>query len=108
MHLNDLWRNDHNPSATRSDQPKRSKGGKKSPEFLGEPVSVAKRWRAEETPVLEQGRFVSSTPEQLSAWLGRESGKPVHVVTSETDLSSELRRGIAFARRSQKGEKKSG
>lgn len=59
-------------------------------------------------PVLEQGRFVSSTPEQLSAWLGRESGKPVHVVTSETDLSSELRRGIAFARRSQKGEKKSG
>jgi hypothetical protein len=84
------------------------KGWKEIAAFLGEPVSVVKRWRAEEMPVFEQGRFVSSTPEQLSTWLRRESGKPVQVVTSETDLRSELKRGIAFARHFQKHEKESG
>lgn len=75
------------------------KGWKAIAEFLGEPITVVKRWRAEGMPVTEQGRFVSSTPQQLSAWLGRETGKPVHVVTPETDLASELKRGVAFARR---------
>jgi hypothetical protein len=74
------------------------KGWKEIAEFLGEPITVVKRWRSEGMPVIEQGRFVSSTPEQLSAWLGRETGKPVHVVTPETDLASELKRGVAFAR----------
>jgi hypothetical protein len=78
------------------------KGWKQIAEFLGEPVSVVKRWKSEGMPVFEQGRFVSTTPEQLSAWLGQESGKPVHVVTPETDLSAELKRGVAFARRSRK------
>jgi hypothetical protein len=87
--------------------PQTLKGWKEIAEFLGEPVSVAKRWRSEGMPVFEQGRFVSTSPEQLSAWLGRESGKPVHVVTPETDLSSELKRGLAFTRQNQKGEKKS-
>ena len=27
-----------------------------------------------------------------------ESGKPVHVVTPETDLAAELKRGVAFLR----------
>ena len=52
-------------------------------------------------PVSEQGRFVTSSPEQLNAWIGRESGKPVQVVTPQTDLTSELKRGIAFARRTK-------
>jgi len=56
-------------------------------------------------PVVEQGRFVTSSPDQLSAWLGRESGKPVHVVTPETDLASELKHGIAFARQNDEDEK---
>jgi hypothetical protein len=34
---------------------------------LGEPIPVVKRWRAEGMPVVEQGRFVTSSPEQLSA-----------------------------------------
>jgi len=42
--------------------------------------------------------LVSSTPEQLGAWLGLESGKPVHVVTPQTDRTSEMQRGIAFIR----------
>ncbi len=53
-------------------------------------------------PVSEEGRFVYSSPEQLTAWLGRESGKPLHVVTPETDLAAELKRGVAFARQNQK------
>jgi hypothetical protein len=42
---------------------------------------------------------VTTTPEKLNAWLGRESGKPVHVATEDTDLAEELKRGLAFARR---------
>jgi hypothetical protein len=77
------------------------KGWKEIAEFLGEPISVVKRWKSEGMPVVEQGRFVASSPEQLNAWLGRESGKPVHVVTPETDLASELKRGVAFAQRTR-------
>jgi len=74
------------------------KGWKQIADFLGEPVSVVKRWESEGMPVVKQGRFVSNTPEQLNHRLGRESGKPVQVVTPQTDLTSELKRGIAFAR----------
>jgi hypothetical protein len=82
------------------------KGWKQIAEFLGEPVSVVKRWKTEGMPVTEQGRFVSSSSAELTAWLGRESGKPVHVVTREMDLGSELKRAIAFARQRSKPEKK--
>jgi hypothetical protein len=78
------------------------KGWKQIAEFLGEPVSVAKRWRGEGMPVREQGRLVSSSADELTAWLGRESGKPVHVVTGDRDLSSELKRSLAFARQRAK------
>jgi hypothetical protein len=94
-------------SAKPVSQPETLKGWKQIAEFLGEPISVVKRWRAEGMPVLEQGRFVSSSPEQLNAWLGRESGKPVHVVTAETDLTSELKRGITYARHNQKNRRRS-
>jgi hypothetical protein len=49
-------------------------------------------------PVLKQGRFVTTTPAELNAWLGKESGKPVHVATENTDLTAELR-GLSFVRR---------
>ena len=83
-------------------QPKILKGWKQIAEFLGEPTSVVKRWASEGMPLSEQGRFVTSSPEQLNAWIGRESGKPVQVATPQTDLTSELKRGIAFARRTKK------
>jgi hypothetical protein len=78
------------------------KGWKAIAEYLGEPVAVVKRWRSEGMPITEQGRYVTSSPQQLNAWLGRESGKPVQVVTPATDLTSELKRGIAFVRRRSK------
>ena len=43
-----------------------------------------------------QGRYVATTPDELNAWLGKESGKPVHVATGDTDLTAELKRGLSF------------
>jgi hypothetical protein len=83
-------------------KPETLKGWKQIAEFLGEPISVVKRWRSEGMPVFEQGRFVATSPEQLNAWLGRESGKPVHVITPEADLATELKRGVAFLRAKKK------
>jgi hypothetical protein len=45
-------------------------------------------------PAKRQGRFVTSTPEELNAWFGRQSGKPVHVATETTDLAPVLKRGL--------------
>ena len=66
--------------------------------FLGHPPAVVQRWASQGIPVRRQGRFVTTTPGELNAWLGRESGKPVHVATEDTDLAAELRRGLAFVR----------
>jgi hypothetical protein len=50
-------------------------------------------------PIRRQGRYVETTPDELNAWLGKESGKPVHVATEDTDLIAELKRGLSFVRR---------
>jgi hypothetical protein len=74
-------------------------GWKQIEAFLGHPAAVVQRWASEGMPVRRQGRFVTTTPKELNAWLGRESGKPVHVATEDTDLAAELKRGLAFVRR---------
>src|ERR1700723_229390 len=79
-------------------QPESLKGWKQISEFLGEPVSVVKRWAAEGMPLHREGQFVSSSSNELNAWLGKESGKPVHVATENTDLTAELKRGLSFIR----------
>jgi hypothetical protein len=80
------------------------KGWQQIAGFLGEPTSVVQRWAAQGMPVRRQGRYVTTTAEELNQWLGRESGKPVHVATDSTDLTAELKRGISFLRRNH-GEK---
>lgn len=80
------------------------KGWRAIASFLGQPASVAQRWAGEGMPVRRQGRFVTSTPEELNRWLGEESGKPVHVVTDVSDLAAELKRGILFVRNSHHEE----
>ncbi len=85
-------------------QPEVLKGWKQIAEFLGEPTSVVKRWRSEGMPMAEEGRFVTSSPAELSARLGQESGKPVHVVRPETDLASELKRGLDFAKHATRSQ----
>ncbi|HZQ93403.1 MAG TPA: hypothetical protein VFA67_00240 [Candidatus Sulfotelmatobacter sp.] len=74
------------------------KGWQQISTFLGEPASVVQRWAAEGMPVRRQGRYVTTTADELNQWLGRESGKPVHVATEDTDLTAELKRGISFLR----------
>jgi hypothetical protein len=83
------------------------KGWQQIAAFLGEPVSVVQRWAAEGMPVRREGRFVSTSPEELNAWIGKESGKPVHVATENTDLAAELKRGLSYIRREKQlsGEK---
>jgi hypothetical protein len=75
------------------------KGWQQIAAFLGEPTSVVQRWASEGMPVRRQGRFVSTTPQELNDWMGKESGKPVHVATGNVDLTSELKRAVSFARR---------
>ena len=75
------------------------KGWKQIASFLGEPASVVQRWASEGMPLRRQGRFVTTTTRELNDWIGSESGKPVHVATGNTDLTSELKRAVSFARR---------
>src|ERR1700733_5258935 len=74
------------------------KGWQQIAAFLGEPGSVVKRWASEGMPLRRQGRYVETTPDELNAWLGKESGKPVHTVTEDTDLTAELKRGLSYVR----------
>jgi hypothetical protein len=83
-------------------QPETLKGWKQISEFLGEPVSVVKRWAAEGMPIHREGQFVAASPDELNRWPGGESGKTVHVATETTDLTEELKRGsLSFVTRSR-------
>lgn len=75
------------------------KGWQQIAHFLGEPASVVQRWATEGMPVRRHGRLVSTTPDELNAWLGKESGKPVHIATEQTDLATELKRGLSYIRK---------
>ena len=69
--------------------------------YLGQPRAVAERWAKEGMPVQRKGRYITATPEELSNWLGRESGarEAVHITqTTESDLLENLRRGLKQAR----------
>ena len=48
-------------------------------------MSVVKRRAAEGMPLHREGQFVSTSSDELNAWLGQESGKPGHVATENTD-----------------------
>ena len=74
------------------------KGWREIAAFLGEPTPVVQRWASDGMPLRRQGRFVTTTTKELNDWLGKQSGKPVHVVTGDADLTSELKRALSFAR----------
>lgn len=92
--------------ASTGGQPNVLKGWQQIAAFLGEPPSVAQRWASDGMPLRKQGRYIETTPEELNAWLGKESGKPVHVATNDTDLATELKRGLSFIRAEQKSNEK--
>lgn len=88
------------PRSQKRDAPDELKGWEQIAAFLGQPVSVAQRWAESGMPIEKRGRFVYSAREQLNRWLGRESeGEPVHIATAETDLGSELKRGLSYIRK---------
>ena len=87
--------------------PDQLKGWRDIAAFLGQPVTVAQRWANEGMPVRRQGRYVESSREELNRWLGRESGgEPVQVATPQTDLSAELKRGLAFVKEHDRAKKR--
>ena len=91
--------------SAKNEAPDTLKGWQQIADFLGEPQSVVLRWATEGMPVRKVGRFVSTSPDELNAWLGKESGKPVHAVTETTDLTAELKRGLSYVRHEQRSEK---
>ena len=77
-------------------------GWKAISDYLGQPTSTAQRWAKEGMPVTRQGRNTIASPEELSRWLGRESGQeqPLHIAhEDEPDLLAELRRGLKDVRK---------
>lgn len=95
-------RHKQSKAATPKPLPDTLKGWQQIATFLGQPVSVAQRWAKTGMPVKREGKFVMATPRELNGWLGRESGEPIHVFTSDTDLSADLKRGLAYVRRGKR------
>ena len=80
------------------------KGWKQIGEYLAQPVATVQRWAKSGMPVRREGRFMVASQEELSRWLGRESGtkQPVHIATDNADLSGDLRRALAEARKQRR------
>src|SRR5437879_3673909 len=109
MHTQTVAKQNRKPRPKKPEPaPELLKGWQQIASFLGQPVSVVQRWANEGMPVKREGRFVSASPAELNQWLGRESGEPVQVATPETDLSAELKRGLAHIRRERPSRKRRG
>jgi hypothetical protein len=80
--------------------PSRLKGWKAIAEFLGQTPSVAQRWHKEGMPVTIEGRFVHAEAEELTRWVGSESGKakPVHIASEDENLIEDLKQGLKFVK----------
>jgi hypothetical protein len=75
---------------------------------LGQPASTAQRWAKAGMPVKRSGRYITAVPEELNAWLGQQTGtaQPFHISrSSERDLVTDLKRGLAEARKRPKGRR---
>jgi hypothetical protein len=97
------------PVAVSHPPPTLLKGWKSIAEFLGQPMNVAQRWSRSGMPVRREGRFTVATPDELSRWLGRESGvaQPVHIAAgTDTDLAAELRKSLSAAKHGAAAKRK--
>jgi hypothetical protein len=72
--------------------------------FLDQTVSIDQRWQKSGMPVTREGRFVMRFPEDLTAWVGTESGKnePVHIASEGEDLVADLKQGLSYVRQRRK------
>jgi len=89
-------------SPKKQESPSILKGWQQIAAYLGHPPAVVQRWALDGMPLRKQGRYVETTPEELNDWLGKQSGKPVHFATADTDLTAELKRGLSFVRAEHK------
>lgn len=80
------------------------KGWDKIAEFLGQTVSVAQRWHETGMPVTHKGRFVYASPDELTRWVGTESGKrePIRIASEGEDLAADLKEGLSYVRQQRK------
>jgi hypothetical protein len=69
--------------------------------FLGTTPASAQAWSRKGLPVKRQGRFTVADPEEIQAWLGRQThmAKPAHIVTNQTDIAAALKDSLAVARK---------
>jgi hypothetical protein len=83
------------------------KGWHEIADFLGQPLSVAQRWAKSGMPVIQDGRHVQASPDELNRWLVNESaGEPVQIATETADLTPQLKHGLSFVRKHTPARKK--
>ena len=63
------------PKPRSKDQGKSLTGWAEIAAFLAQSMSVAQRWAKNGMPITTQGRITVALPDELSKWLGRESGE---------------------------------
>ena len=82
----------------------RLKGWKAIAEFLGQTPAVAQRWHTEGMPVTKEGRLVFADPDELTRWVGTDSGKrkPVHIASDNENLAADLKEGLSYIRGQRK------
>lgn len=78
----------------------RLKGWPAIAKFLGQTPAVAQRWHSEGMPVTKEGRSVYANPEELTKWVGTESGKvkPIHIASGEENLAADLKQALTYVR----------
>jgi hypothetical protein len=86
----------------------RLEGWKAIAQFLGQTPAVAQRWQESGMPVARSGRHVYASAEELTQWVGTDSGKskPVYIAMNQENLLAGLKEGLAYVRRRGKGGKK--
>ena len=77
--------------------------------FLGQPVATVQRWASEGMPVTRIGRYVAASPAELERWLTREAGAKdtVHIPSANTDLLTDLKRGLSEVRKTHRKKSRS-
>jgi hypothetical protein len=75
--------------------------------FLGQTPAVVQRWHESGMPIQHNGRRVSAAPEELTRWIGTETGetKPIHISSQEENLTADLKEGLAFVRKDRPTKK---
>src|SRR5204863_2744069 len=78
------------------------KVGKTSLDFWDNPHPLHRDGLKKECQSNATGGWCRRFPTRVNQWLGRETHEPVQIATETPDLSSDLKRGLAYVRRTGK------